>query len=205
MKGVFVVSEVSMDHRDHHCWASIRSAVNSAQANTPLFPPYEFSCLDGSADKRTLKPRLNVRRHRIHFYDRLTMRSNSSSRIRSPKGSWLLEQPRPFGEIDTPVRNFYLKSGSVALTARASHIIWMPFEMLYPLHFYLYNLMKIPTLIALTEAVVDHIRSRWVPVLDNDRVYGPIFTCMYDTFPLDRSPYGETRQRSVANALVYAL
>jgi lipopolysaccharide biosynthesis glycosyltransferase len=71
MKWFFAVSEVSMDHHDHDFRALIRSAVNSARANTQLVPHMIFDGEEGAFTREIRDLGVTVIRHRISFYDRL--------------------------------------------------------------------------------------------------------------------------------------
>jgi hypothetical protein len=71
MKWFFAVSEVSMDHHDHDFRALIRSAVNSARANTRLAPHMIFDGEEGAFTREIRALGVTVIRHRISFYDRL--------------------------------------------------------------------------------------------------------------------------------------
>ena len=71
MKWFFAVSEVSMDHHDHDFRALIRSAVNSARANTQLAPHMIFDGEEGAFTQEIRALGVTVIRHRISFYDRL--------------------------------------------------------------------------------------------------------------------------------------
>jgi lipopolysaccharide biosynthesis glycosyltransferase len=71
MKWYFAVSAVSVDHRDHDFHALIRTAVNSALANTSLVPHmlYDGPENDFTRDMRGLG--VHVILHRISFHDRV--------------------------------------------------------------------------------------------------------------------------------------
>jgi lipopolysaccharide biosynthesis glycosyltransferase len=71
MKWFFAVSDISMDHHDHDFRALIRSAVNSARANTRLIPHMIFDGPEGSFTEEMRALGVIVIRHRISFYDRL--------------------------------------------------------------------------------------------------------------------------------------
>jgi hypothetical protein len=71
MKWFFAVSEVSIDHHDHDFRALIRSAVNSARANTTLVPHMIFDCGEGAFTQEMRDLGVTVIRHRISFHDRL--------------------------------------------------------------------------------------------------------------------------------------
>jgi lipopolysaccharide biosynthesis glycosyltransferase len=71
MKWFFAVSEVSLDHHDHDFRALIRSAVNSARANTRLAPHMIFDGEEGAFTQEIRRLGVTVIRHRISFYDRL--------------------------------------------------------------------------------------------------------------------------------------
>lgn len=71
MKWFFAVSEVSMDHHDHDFRALIRSAVNSARANTQLKPHMIFDGEEGTFTKEIRDLGVKIIRHRISFYDQI--------------------------------------------------------------------------------------------------------------------------------------
>jgi hypothetical protein len=71
MKWFFAVSEVSLDHHDHDFRALIRSAVNSARANTQLAPHMIFDGEEGAFTREIRNLGVTVIHHRISFYDRL--------------------------------------------------------------------------------------------------------------------------------------
>jgi lipopolysaccharide biosynthesis glycosyltransferase len=71
MKWFFAVSEVSMDHHDHDFRALIRSAVNSARANTQLKPHMIFDGEEGTFTKEIRDLGVKIIRHRISFCDQI--------------------------------------------------------------------------------------------------------------------------------------
>jgi len=71
MKWFFAVSEISLDHHDHDFRALIRSAVNSARANTRLIPHMIFDGEEGPFTEEIRALGVIVIRHRVSFYDRL--------------------------------------------------------------------------------------------------------------------------------------